>query len=477
MDKSGSINRAIILLLCLLAILGVLTWFVPHVIAIHYQSISGRIIADVISTNKLNMDFSLLCANKHSISAVTSDDVDKALHYLDLAARYSPNLAHTYLLEGRAYCLINDFDQAIDSFKRYIKRAPDNPIGHLELGFAYEGIDDLLSAAREWEGIPFIFNDFLNNGTDALRNKNTHGAIIWYKRATIVAPNVAAGWVQLAKAYTDSTDFGNALNTIETAWGIDPEMSATQYAQILDSEGIYQSSEFILRKALSQYPNSQHRFEWWQSLGKEFTNQKKWDEAINAYQEAIIEFPNSAELLVALGWTLYERGDDPALAREKFEAAIQFDPTSGYVYYSFGQLLYKEGKAAEAEPLLQKAVELEPANMWYRVIWGDITQNAGDLNKAEQIFQKLVQDYPKYDRGYLELAQVYLLLDRLEDAKRTIEQALSLAPAPDQWYYLRAANIYEKAGEKGKALEYFHQALTIDPSNGFAKEGIKRLDN
>jgi hypothetical protein len=61
----------------------------------------------------------------------------QALNHLQTAAKFLPRSSHLQLQLGRAYCLLGDFEKSTLSYLNYTRMRPDNPLGQLELQFAF----------------------------------------------------------------------------------------------------------------------------------------------------------------------------------------------------------------------------------------------------------------------------------------------------------------------------------------------------
>jgi tetratricopeptide (TPR) repeat protein len=83
-------------------------------------------------------------------------------------------------------------------------------------------------------------------------------------------------------------------------------------------------------------------------------------DAINAYRIALHRFPDSAQLMNALGYTLVDRTDNYREAEKLIRKAIKLEPESPAIIDSLGWLLYKQGKLDEALQLLQVAYRRFP---------------------------------------------------------------------------------------------------------------------
>jgi tetratricopeptide (TPR) repeat protein len=228
---------------------------------------------------------------------------------------------------------------------------------------------------------------------------------------------------------------------------------------------------------IEKFSSSTDRLLWFKDLGSSYSSQGDYDQAVALYTQALKEFADKPDLHISLGWALYERGDGVEIAQKEFEKAIELGKQSGEGYFAVGQLLNREEDFIEAEEWLRQAVNYDPEKKWYAIVLGNTLRSSGDFESAVEVYEQIITEYPDYDRGYLELAQVYYLLNRNDEAKSAIEKAIEHASSLTEWYFIRAGRIYEQAGENEKALQYYYQALGIDPTNTTALQSVDLLEN
>jgi len=228
---------------------------------------------------------------------------------------------------------------------------------------------------------------------------------------------------------------------------------------------------------IEKFSSSADRLLWFQELGSSYSSQGDYDQAVALYTQALKEFADKPDLHISLGWALYERGDGVEIAQKEFEKAIELGKQSGEGYFAIGQLLNREEDFIEAEEWLRQAVNYDPEKKWYAIVLGNTLRSSGDFESAVEVYEQIIIEYPDYDRGYLELAQVYYLLNRNDEAKSAIEKAIEHASSLTEWYFIRAGRIHEQAGENQKALQYYYQALGIDPTNTTALQAVNLLEN
>lgn len=108
--------------------------------------------------------------------------------------------------------------------------------------------------------------------------------------------------------------------------------------------------------------------------------------------------PDYTEGLNAMGYFLAETNGDLDRAQELIQRALKVEPEAGHILDSMGWVLYKKGEHQKALGFLEKAVELEEQD-------AVVLEHLGD---------------------------VYLKLERKEDARKAYQEALTKNPLPAQ---------------------------------------------
>jgi tetratricopeptide (TPR) repeat protein len=233
--------------------------------------------------------------------------------------------------------------------------------------------------------------------------------------------------------------------------------------------------ESILQRALADFPGSSQRKEWMRLLGESLVEQEKWELAQALYTQAVAEFPEQRGFTLSFGWAIYEATGDFNAAKSQFEKAISLDVDSAAGYAAIGQLLGREERFAEADEWLRQAIEKNPQQSYYYLLRANFLRSAGELRQAIQQYNQMAELFPDETDAYYHLALAYKMDDQPTQAMEAIEKAIRLALSPQINYYLRAAEIYEWAGDIPNAVEAFENVLLIDPQNQDAIEGIERL--
>ena len=157
-------------------------WLLPRVLALYHQVRGGIILANTIQTVQKGNSNAFACDLSPVKGEPERAQLRTAIAYLEAAKYYNPRLAQTYLLLGRGYCLYGEQDNAINAYLAYIQLRPQNPLGHLELGFAYETLSEGNLAKDEWKIGGLTEKDFRTQMNEAIQANQFNEQQKWYRR-------------------------------------------------------------------------------------------------------------------------------------------------------------------------------------------------------------------------------------------------------------------------------------------------------
>ena len=214
---------------------------------------------------------------------------------------------------------------------------------------------------------------------------------------------------------------------------------------------------------------------------------KKYDQAVASFRQAIELSPNRASIRKDLAYTLLKIGENEA-ARDQFAEAMLLDPADQHVALEYAFLCYETKQQAEArqifdrirktgdataeqafqnidQPLAagiarwQKALEISPDNFSAHQELASLAEQRDELELAAEHYEKARKLKPEERSLMLDLGRVWQRLGRNEEAgfmllaasrggqPRVAEKARELLPA-------RYPYVYE-----------FEKALELDPKN------------
>lgn len=223
-------------------------------------------------------------------------------------------------------------------------------------------------------------------------------------------------------------------------------------------------------------------------LGESFAKQRKYNEAITEFNNAIALNPNFAPAYFGKGRILYFGGQFGD-ALEAFKKYSELMPGSqdGNSYYA--KVLYAQGvyysdrnkkeqadeKFTEALKILDGVLKTDPksitGNLYSAYIYAqkadlDETNKAEFLNKAVEFFAKV--DIKEYDKEDLQvLAKVNSSLTKYDDAEKYFKMALEKDSLDYDTYYEWGKSLY-KAERFDDAVLKFQKSIDLGNPNNFA---------
>jgi tetratricopeptide (TPR) repeat protein len=380
-----------------------------------------------------------------------------------------PTNAGLYYLLGTVYLDKGGYATAIESLKKCLALNPQYYRAHIALASAYKAIGQEQSAISEYLSLA----------------QSSPSAMIY---------NV------IGASYYEHDDVNRAIENFKNA---------------LQLDRIYE-------------PAKRNLYRIYLNKGNEFINNKKYNEAIELLLDGLKTFPDSPEILNALGTAYSETGRfDEAL--EKFSLAIRINP--GYTsiknnmascYNNMGVNYAKSNRWDEAIKAYKKAVELAPdidstKRNLSALYWNQALQFVSDGKDSEAVstYLEFLKREPNSRDGYNNLGAVYSRLGNHEEAVKSLERAFqadqnskdirdNLSIAHQRWgiqllesraykdalrefnkalehnsdssdIHVFLAIIYERLGESDKAVQYVNTALKLDPTNDNAKKIIVNL--
>ncbi len=468
--------RTIFIIIAVITIIVISVLIIPRALSIYYQTKGGQIVNRVIRESENISDIGLTCAELPPRKGTLKEKVQEGIAKLKLAERFDAGNTQIYYHLGRAYCLLGEPDKALTQFDTFTQLRPANPLGYIELGFAYEEIGDIESAKKSWQKAGISSAELYETGEDQFQSDHYKSALGWFERSILIDPSNSNAWMGLGRTYYELQDYESASNAFQEAWNINPETSTIQLIESMEKSGDVSAIEEILYHVLDSYPNSPHRLSWYQALGDYFSAQGNYNQAVDVYRHAIEEFPNESGLHLSLGWIYYNQGKDEIAALNEFRLAIRLNNKSGKGYFSLAKLLNLENRYEEASKYYLEAIERSPNNRWYYLAGANNARSAGNYSHAIELYLEAINRFPNFPNAYFLIAQVYRLTENYSRAIEAIDQAISLMDPPLSSYYSWAGEIYRLAGDIAKAHTYYNQALSLDPKNKMAREGLQMLD-
>ena len=155
--------------------------------------------------------------------------------------------------------------------------------------------------------------------------------------------------------------------------------------------------------------------------------QKRYQEALTLFNEALVQFPGNIDLLYARGMTGQDAGDLSILERD-LTAIIKQQPDNATALNALGYTLADEtDRLDEAYELISKALSLNPEEPAIIDSMGWVLYRRGDLAGAEKYLRKAWSKMNDPEVAS-HLAQVLIDLGNRAEASATLKKALLVNP-------------------------------------------------
>lgn len=165
--------------------------------------------------------------------------------------------------------------------------------------------------------------------------------------------------------------------------------------------------------------------------GNGLYQEKKYEEALTAYQEAIAKSNTQWGYFLNLGLTC-KKLDKKDEAASAFAKAVELNPESYSANKEYGEALAKAGNFEAAKKFYQKASELSPSDPDAFYSLGACLTNLGDNEAALAAFQKCVELKADYAEAYYQIGTINIGLNKKAEAIAGLEKFLELAPAHEK---------------------------------------------
>jgi len=233
------------------------------------------------------------------------------------------------------------------------------------------------------------------------------------------------------------------------------------------------------------------------ALGEAFYSSGQFEEALEEYDDVLMENPVQEEALYLKGLLLiqlgdfskgirylskvaqiepentdilislvdaYERNHEYSKAQEVLEKILSIDEYFLPALKRLGEIYLYQEEWQRAKEVLNKALEIDPDDMTLQVMFAKILKAYGDVQEAIQQYELIHQDSPYEDEICENLGELYLRAGDIDKAIECFEKQLEITQ--DVKVMNQLAACYAETNQYGKALKWVEQSLQLDDSQG-----------
>jgi mannosyltransferase len=162
-------------------------------------------------------------------------------------------------------------------------------------------------------------------------------------------------------------------------------------------------------------------------LGDLFQQMGKWDDALDAYEEALRIDPAEIGAYEGLG-NIYRHFDEPLMAVESYQKALILQPGMAHLYSLLGDAYVEIGRYDDALAAYQEALRIDPAEIGAHQGLGNVYDHLGEPLRALASYNQALILQPNTAHLHFLLGETYLKLGRFQEAVSAYQQALSIEP-------------------------------------------------
>lgn len=359
-----------------------------------------------------------------------------SLIYFQFALKIDPNFALPYAELGRFFESPLTINQSYEAFNKAIL------------------LDPYFAEAYWSYNIAMIYTQE--------RSQVVDDAIILLKKSLSVSPYFGKSHLSLASRYKEKKLIDEALEELKKAEILtpaDPYLYDTYGLIYLYDRNDPDAAIVYFQKTLEVDPSLTKTS---RNLAECYLRKKQYDQATDIVMKAIEVDPKDKDNYEKLGDVYCER-KWWAQARKAYLEAMEIDSKDARIQYLIGYTYSMEKNYRDAISRYKKALELNPTlynvhnNLGYAYFDG-----VRNFEEAIKEFQLEIKFHPENSLPYTNLADLYRIQGKIEDAFETYKKAVEVAPTElDPYIFLvRLCGEYNVHTEEG--IVFGEKAVEID---------------
>ncbi|GIX07476.1 MAG: hypothetical protein KatS3mg115_1879 [Candidatus Poribacteria bacterium] len=379
----------------------------------------------------------------------------------------------------------NDYEAAVRALSEYIAQYPDSPYlnqAYLRLGQSYDRLEEDAKARQAFaQAVALEPNDPLAMQAVSYWG-NLYVRRYQYLEAAAMCETVMRTYPKTRAAEMAHYLLGNyyyAANRIEQAiqayrsfleehvGSIYFRSAFRQLISLLLLDDRAAEAEAFLDRFLSDSPDDAQLIE---QLAEVYRRQKRYEDAVRLLSGALAKRPNDTALWQALGEVYAEQGDRQA-AREVWSQMAQHGEASYSTYQQLGMLYRRYEYFDEAAEAFRKAIQMQPGYAYLYIQLAEVYAIQGKREEALRVYlDALLQIGPIYaNRASLvsalsELFPPERLKERLAEAEAKLRERSG--QSQDANLILTLAELNLILGRVDQAIKDFERLAALFPDRG-----------
>ncbi len=271
--------------------------------------------------------------------------------------------ASFYLHKGNVESDQNNYDAAIDNYKKAIKINPKYTGAYYNLGNAYSKKGDIENAIAYYkkaiEFDPKYVYAYYNLGIKYKEKGEVETAIGYFKKAIAINTEFVEAYNNLGATYCDKEEIEIAIMYFKKAIEINPRFAQTYFnlGVVYRDKKDFETAITYFKKSIEINPKYTDAY---YSLGGIYTSKEEFETAIAYYQEVLSINPEYPDAYYGLGF-IYTKKRELETAISYFKKVITLNSAYASAYLALGNLYGAKGDINLKNYYLEKAYQLDPS--------------------------------------------------------------------------------------------------------------------
>jgi tetratricopeptide (TPR) repeat protein len=243
------------------------------------------------------------------------------------------------------------------------------------------------------------------------------------------------------------------------------------------------------------------------ALGEIYYGQRRFDEALQEYKEAIRLNPNYVDAHTNLGVTYAAQGklDDAMIeckeairidsnnegahihlaiiykdkgkvddAIREYQQVLSINPNFAQIHHELGIQYIKQGKLDAAMVELRETLRLDPNHSDAHHNIGVIHANKGKFDEAMTEFKEAIRINPNHAHAHCSLGRMYIQHRKYDEVARENKEAIRIDPNYAEAHYLLGI-AYHYLGKDNDTIKEHQEVLRLEPNHVGARQSLDIL--
>ncbi|MCK4621905.1 MAG: tetratricopeptide repeat protein [Desulfuromonadales bacterium] len=354
-------------------------------------------------------------------------------------------------------------EESIAILRNILNKSPDNVDGHELLG-------DLLSYQKQDEAAVHHYRLALQLAPDSEmlpmrlamalgRLRQIDEAIAVLERLVKQQPEARLAQLSLARFYQENKQpkEAEAVYRVLLERQPDQQQAILEYGRLLEQQNLVAEAFQLYRKGIRRNPRA---VAVRQQLAMLYLQQNRYLEALEQLAAIRQQFPDNLQVIGRIGLIQLEL-EHWEQAENDFHELLRHGENQGRNRYYLGMALLGQKKYTEAVEVMSPVSESSPIFAETVMQLTYIYKQTGQVDQAIVALRKVLQQGIHHPEIYYYLTSFLGDQDDLTGAAEVVLEGIERFPHDIELHYQQAV-LYEKRGDRQKALEVMQNILSLD---------------